>query len=85
MMLYLAEQGENGKIYCLGSGEARPLKEYIKDMYEATGCTARLGLGDIPYGDKQVMCLCVDKDYTICFNGNHVGFKQRIKHIICNI
>ena len=61
MMLYLAENSTSGKIYLIGSGEARPLKEYIREMYEITGCTARLGLGDIPYGNKQVMCLQIDK------------------------
>ncbi|MCR5798919.1 MAG: NAD-dependent epimerase/dehydratase family protein [Lachnospiraceae bacterium] len=82
MMLYLAEQGENGKIYCLGSGEARPLKEYIKDMYEATGCTARLGLGDIPYGDKQVMCLCVDKESVVKTGNKMTAFDTGIYALI---
>ena len=64
MMLDLADKGENGQVYLIGSGDARPLKEYIKEMYEVTGCTARLGLGDIPYNDKQVMRLEIDKNFV---------------------
>ena len=65
MILNLAETAKHGTIYCIASGDSRPLKEYIQEMYEATGCKARLGLGDIPYGNKQVMCLCVDKEFII--------------------
>ncbi len=65
MILDLAETAKHGTIYCIANGQSRSLKEYIKDMYEATGCKARLGLGDIPYSDKQVMCLCVDKDHVL--------------------
>lgn len=59
ILMEFAEHGADGAVYCLGSEEARPLKEYIKEMYERTGCNARLGLGDIPYAGGQVMCLCV--------------------------
>ncbi len=65
MILSLAETAKHGTIYCIASGKSRPLKEYIQEMYEATCCKARLGLGDIPYGNKQVMCLCVDKEFII--------------------
>jgi len=64
MMLMLAENGKDGEVYCLGSKEARPLKEYIAEMHKQTSCGARLGLGDIPYANGQVMCLCL-KDSPI--------------------
>jgi len=83
MMLHLAEYGEHGTICCIASGEARPLKEYIKDMYSVTGCTARLGLGDIPYGDKQVMSLCVDRKYIQ--EGTKTDFRTGIKKTIESI
>ena len=82
MILHLAESAEHGTICCIGSGQPRPLKEYIKDMYEVTGCTARLGLGDIPYGDKQVMCLYVDKECVI--PGCKTKFKDGIRYILDN-
>ena len=80
MMLYLAESGKHGTICCVGSGEARPLKDYITDMYEATGCKARLGIGDIPYNDKQVMCLCVDKECVL--PGKKTEFSEGIRNCI---
>ncbi len=80
MILDLAETAKHGTIYCIANGKSQPLKEYIKDMYEATGCKARLGLGDIPYNDKQVMRLCVDKDYIL--PGKRTGFKEGIEKIL---
>ncbi len=80
MILDLAETAKHGTIYCIANGKSQPLKEYIKDMYEATGCKARLGLGDIPYSDKQVMCLCVDKNHIL--PGKRTGFKEGIEKIL---
>ena len=60
LMIALAEKGIDGKIYCLGSGKARPLKEYIEAIRDNIDEKLQLGLGDIPYGEKQVMYLCAD-------------------------
>lgn len=76
MMLYLADEGKHGTIYCIANGTARPLREYIQDMYDITGCNARLGLGDIPYREKQVMSLCVDKNHVL--PGKRTEFKTGI-------
>lgn len=59
IILELASRGEDGKVYCLGSEEAIPLKKYIEEMHRQTGSIAELGLGDIPYVSGQVMCLCL--------------------------
>ncbi len=56
----LGENGVSGKIYCLGSGKARPLKEYIEILRDKINVNANLGFGNIPYGPKQVMYLCAD-------------------------
>lgn len=56
----LGEKGKNGSIYCLGGGEARPLKEYVEILKNAIDEKLELGFGDVPYGDKQVMHLCAD-------------------------
>lgn len=50
----------HGRIYCLGSGQAHPLREFIIKMKELTGCLAPVRLGEIPYSPKQVMHLCAD-------------------------
>ncbi len=60
MMYLLGEKGIHGKTYCLGSGDARPLKEYIEMIREEIGPDAEAGYGDIAYADGQVMHLCAD-------------------------
>ncbi len=59
-MTELALKGKDGGIYCLGSGKTRPLCEYISIIRDNIDPDAELGLGDIPYGDGQVMYLCAD-------------------------
>lgn len=54
------EKGRDGRIYCLGGGKARPLAEYIRIMGELAAPGAPLGLGELPYAQKQVMYLCAD-------------------------
>lgn len=56
----LGEKGKSGKIYCLGSGKARPLKEYIKEIRNEINPDLPIGFGDIPYADEQIMYLCAD-------------------------
>jgi len=60
MLYLLGERGVHGKIYCLGSGTGRPLKEYIEMIKAAVDPEAEVGYGDIPYTDQQVMHLCAD-------------------------
>ncbi len=50
----------HGRVYCLGSGQVRPLREYILVMKELTGCQALVKFGEIPYSAYQVMYLCAD-------------------------
>lgn len=56
----LAEKGKNGEIYCLGSGNPQRLCDYIKTIGRLTSPDAELGIGELPYADKQVMYLCAD-------------------------
>lgn len=72
--LYLAaERGRDGAIYCLGSGQARPLKEYIQIMRDEIAPGLLLKFGAKPYADKQVMYLCAD----ISELQNDTGFVPR--------
>lgn len=59
-MRLLGEKGVDGKVYCIGGGQARPLKEYIEIMGQAIDSTISIGFGDIPYSPNQVMYLCAD-------------------------
>lgn len=56
----LGEKGKDGKIYCLGSGTAKPLKEYILQIRDAAAPGSELEFGVVPYTGKQVMHLCAD-------------------------
>ena len=56
----LGEKGINGKVYCIGGGEARPLKDYIEDIRNAVNPEAEIGFGEVAYGPRQVMYLCAD-------------------------
>lgn len=59
-MLLLGEKGKDGKIYCVGSGNVLPLRQYIEMIRDRVDGELEIGFGDIPYGDKQVMYLCAD-------------------------
>ena len=56
----LAVSGISGKVYPLGSGEAKPLKSYIEILRNEIDPTLELGFGEIPYGPLQVMHLEAD-------------------------
>ncbi|MBR0401083.1 MAG: NAD-dependent epimerase/dehydratase family protein [Lachnospiraceae bacterium] len=60
----LAESGRDGQIYPVGSGEARPLADYIRMIAaaaaEVTGQMTEPRLGARPYAEKQVMYLKAD-------------------------
>lgn len=56
----LAEKGLDDKTYVLGSGEARPLKEYIEIIRDIVAPESRIDFGAIPYSERQVMHLCAD-------------------------
>ena len=63
-MFLLGKKGIHGRIYVLGSGQVKPLKDYILKIQNAvekqTGFAGELGFGDIPYGERQVMYLGAD-------------------------
>lgn len=56
----LAERGIDGKIYCIGSGKGIPLAEYMRMIRDSINPKLEIGIGDIPYGNKQVMYLWAD-------------------------
>ncbi len=58
--LSLADKGRDGEVYCLGSGSARPLKEYITIIRDEVNKDAALDIGALPYNPKQTMFLKAD-------------------------
>lgn len=74
LALYLLGlKGKDGKTYCIGSGQARPLKEYIEIIKNVIDPDMSLEFGKIPYSEKQVMHLCAD----ISSLKEDVGFEPR--------
>lgn len=59
-MYLLGEKGRNKGVYCLGSGHARPLAEYITILRDSIDPGLKMELGAIPYSPGQVMHLCAD-------------------------
>lgn len=59
-MYLLGSRGVDGRVYCIGSGQARPLKEYVQILRDVINPSLPLGFGEVPYGERQVMYLCAD-------------------------
>ncbi len=106
----LGEKGVHGSTYCIGSGNARPLKDYIRDIYETVQeyqidrqgmkevyakqnnlqqqpisiSDDAMGIGRVPYGEKQVMYLCADTELLEKHIGTvaHTDFRSGIKNIL---
>lgn len=56
----VAEKGIDGSVYCIASGQTRPLKEYIKSMHKLVNINCKILLGAIPYYEHQAMNLTAD-------------------------
>jgi len=56
----LARHGITGRVYPLGSGRARSLREYVELLRDAIDPALPLGLGKIPYSPLQIMHLEAD-------------------------
>lgn len=56
----IAEKGIDQKIYCLGNGNTRLLKDYIRDIRDVAAPSLEIKFGELPYAQHQVMYLCAD-------------------------
>jgi len=72
-LLLAGERGEDGGVYVVGSGEVRPLREYIERIAAITGYTKTPGFGKRPYNDRQVMFLQADIESL-----RQLGFTPRV-------
>ena len=59
-LLLLGEKGHDGGVYCLGSGKARPLADYIGIIRDAIDSRLSVALGAVPYAPGQVMYQSAD-------------------------
>ena len=81
----VGERGIGGKTYVLGSGQAKPLSEYILCAAGAMNAQALVDLGALPYAEKQVMHLEADIGELIKDTGwtPKTSFKEGIRQTIC--
>lgn len=56
----IAEKGRHGMAYNIGSGHARPLREYFECIRDCIDPSLPLGLGEQEYVPGQVMHVCAD-------------------------
>ena len=81
----IAKNSNKSKIYCLGSGNAKKLKDYIFEMKLITNSTSKLNFGTIPYEKGSVLELNADiTDLKKCalWSGPKIAFEDGIKKII---
>lgn len=77
--------GKNGAVYPLGSGECRPLCEYIKDIRDLIDPSLKIDFGGRPYSNKQVMYLVSDNVqifndlFFLCRTTFKDGIKKTLK------
>lgn len=72
------------KTYCLGSGKAAPLREYIEKIHELCGSNSEIDFGAIPYSRNQVMFLQADISELTHDTGfvPSVSFESGIKELL---
>lgn len=56
----IGERGKDGKIYVLGSGSPRPLREYVEEVRDCVAPTLEIGFGEKEYYPHQPMLLAAD-------------------------
>lgn len=80
----IGEKAEGNKVYCLGSGQAKPLREYIEQIRNLINPAISLGFGEIPYSENSVMNLCADISSLEADTGwrPRISFEDGIKEII---
>ncbi len=56
----IGEKGKPNKVYGIGSGQYRPLCDYIKDIRNVINPSLELGIGEVPSLSKQSFSSCVN-------------------------
>jgi UDP-glucose 4-epimerase len=82
--LAIAEKGVPGKIYNLGSGDGRPLHEFVEDIIEIVNPGYKPDYGKYPYSPVQPMYLLADITDLKKDTGwePEISFEDGIKKII---
>lgn len=80
----IGERGISGKIYGIGSGQYRKLKDYIYMIRDLIDPSLKLGIGELPEMSKKAFSSCVGI-YDLIRDTNfkvEIGFEDGIKNTI---
>lgn len=80
----LGEYSKPNKVYGIGSGEYRPLREYITIIRDIINPNLELGIGDNPSMSKQTFSSCVNTYDLIYDTGfrSEVSFENGVKRTV---
>ena len=80
----IGESGIPGKVYGIGSGQYKPLREYIEMIRDIIDPDLPLGIGEIPSMSSQTFSSCVNTYDLIRDTGfsPRISFEQGIKRTI---
>lgn len=83
-LVMMAIKGVCGRIYPLGSGVARPLRDYVEMLRDAANPAVTLKFGEVPYSPKQVMHLQADISKLTADTGflPEISFEEGIKRTV---
>jgi nucleoside-diphosphate-sugar epimerase len=83
-LIAIGRKGKSGKIYCLGSGIGRPLKEYLEIIKNAINAEYCPEYGKIPYMEKSLKYLCADISELTADTGwkPEMSFEDGIKRML---
>lgn len=83
-LVMMGEKGVSGRIYPLGSGKARQLKDYVEILHDYANPAIALSFGEVPYSPKQVMHLQADISQLTADTGfvPEISFEEGIRKTI---
>lgn len=70
----IGEKGKEGRRYIIGSGEPKPLKQYLETIRDVVAPNEKLGLGDLPFNGFEM----TDEMLDISLLAADTGFAPRI-------
>ena len=86
-LISVGDRGIDGKTYCIGSGSARLLKDYVEDIRSIVSPDCAIDYGAIDYYPDQPMMLCADISELTHDTGfiPQTSFKDGIRQIVANL
>lgn len=81
----IGKRVNSSRVYCLGSGTAQPLRNYVVAIRDVIDPEAELGFGDLPYPGGRPLNLCADIDDLTADTEWRpvVTFEKGIRMMVC--